>query len=342
MQDRQIELLTAFIDGEVTRRERIAVLRLLNQSSEARRTLWQLQQNSLALKQLPAKTLPANFSSTIVGIIAKTAAVPVPARPVVPSRLSRKVFVRLAWAAGLLLAVTGGLYYFLHDPQATQIAKSEGEKPVIELPSLSKEDPPRIVPNKDDPKPFDGRFVFADLKQRPQQELLEKELARTKVVRVDLYVKNPSQALDRLGRKMQFQADLKKNQEKVPQLFVENLAPADVAGFLAELAREDKGTFKNMQVQPMSGEDQKLLCGMLHIDSKEFSNPVERTKLPDLIQSKDKKDLPPPSVKQPQAPERRAVLLTREDARTIQNFVDQRRLLKPGTVQILFVIHPSA
>ena len=244
--------------------------------------------------------------------------------------------------------MAGSLFYFLRDPQTPQIVKNEdppSKQP--EPPMVRKEDGPipRETPQPapvDAPKPFDGRFVFASLQQPAQQKLLEKELTKGKSVRVDLYVKNNRQALDRLGKKLQFQASLKKNKDKVQRIFVENLAPADVAGFLAELAREDRGTFHDMQVQPMSGEDQKLLCGLLGIEPGELASPVERTKLPDIIESKDKKDSPVPPALQPQNPLRRAVLLTRDDAKQIRNFVDQRRLLKAGTVQILFVVHTTA
>src|ERR1700677_3283826 len=105
MNERNIELLTAFIDGEVTRREHIATLRLLNQSSEARKMLWQIQESSQIVKQLPAKTLPADFSTKIVDTLKKTAALPRPAEPAVPApiRAGSRVPVRIAWAAGLLL-----------------------------------------------------------------------------------------------------------------------------------------------------------------------------------------------------------------------------------------------
>ena len=344
MSDHNLELLTAYIDGELTRRESIAVLRLLNQSSEARRVLWQLQANSQVVKQLPAKTLPADFSTHIVEILKKTAAgapgpghdsqAPVPAA----ARFGSRAAVRLAWAAGLLLAVGGSvLYYFSGTQDRPQIVKND-EKPPQDAPPIGpREDAPK---DKEQPKPFDGRFVFAELKQPAQQERLVKDLSTGPAFRVDLVVKNNAQAVVRIKTKLNFEANLKKNKDQELRIFVENLVPVDVAGFLGELASEDKGNFERMQVQPLSGDDQKLLCGLLGIDVDKLAHPVERTKLPDLIEGKGKLPILPPPV-QARTPQRRAVLLARDNGKQIQNFVDQRTRLKPGTVQILFVMQTA-
>jgi negative regulator of sigma E activity len=350
MHEEHGELLTAFIDGELTRRERIDVLRLLNKSSDARGMLWQLQQNSLAVKQLPAKTLPADFSSKIVDIVAKMetppAATEAPAPASMPTpasavRFGPKAAIRLAWAAGLLLAVAGGLFYFFYEPDPQQIVKSDEPPPPVVV-TTPKDEPkiePKVTP-KDDPKPFDGRFVFAELKQPAQRALFEKELTKARSVRVDLIVKNSFKALERLGSKLKF--DVKKTKEKEHRIFVENLAPADVAGFLGELAEKDKGIFADMQIRPMSSKDQVELCAVLGIDQTELANP--KIKVPDVIPipDKDKKDSSSPAVKSLQIPDRPALLLTRADAAQIRNFIGQRRLLKPGTVQVLFVISTAA
>ena len=44
LSERDLQLLTAFVDGELTRRERKVVLRLLHRSSQARSVLQELQE----------------------------------------------------------------------------------------------------------------------------------------------------------------------------------------------------------------------------------------------------------------------------------------------------------
>src|SRR5579884_730079 len=51
--DRTGELLTAYLDGELSAREREAVERLLERSPEARAQLQQLQEGANALRALP-------------------------------------------------------------------------------------------------------------------------------------------------------------------------------------------------------------------------------------------------------------------------------------------------
>jgi hypothetical protein len=345
MNERNIELLTAFIDGEVTRREHIAALRLLNQSSEARKLLWQLQESSQIVKQLPAKTLPADFSTKIVDTLKKTAALPRPAEPAVPApiRAGSRVPVRIAWAAGLLLAVGGSLFYFLHRPEEPQIVQNndppsnqDGSKNTPQ--DGPKNDVPKPPAPKVEPNPID--FAFADLKQRDQQEKLSSELSKGQAFRMDLYVsKNrPAQALNKLGRELQFQAAPSKKKDEDLHIFVENLLPADVAGFLGKLASEDKGNFERLRVQPMSNKDRELVYTRLRIEPKQFDEPREKVKLPTIIEAKNKKEQAPTPV-QPKVPERPAVVLTKEDSKQIRSFVDQRVALKPNTVQILFVMH---
>ena len=64
------ELLTAFVDGELTRRQRKSVLRLLHESSEARSFLRDLQEDVHLFKVLPQHKLEEDFAATVLGEIA--------------------------------------------------------------------------------------------------------------------------------------------------------------------------------------------------------------------------------------------------------------------------------
>ena len=140
------------------------------------------------------------------------------------------------------------------------------------------------------------------------------------------YVKKNRQALalTKLASQLRFQASPKNSKEKQVRIFAENLMPADVAQFLGELAREDKGIFDHIQLQRISDADEKLVCELLHIGPGELHEPGERIKLPNIIEGKDKPIASPPPV-QPKMPQRPAVLLAKDDAVAIRNFIEQRR-----------------
>jgi anti-sigma factor RsiW len=69
--DRCRQLLTASLDGELSNRERKAVLRLLHRSPEARALLRQLQQDSQRLRALPRQHLGAEFAQALLLTIAE-------------------------------------------------------------------------------------------------------------------------------------------------------------------------------------------------------------------------------------------------------------------------------
>jgi hypothetical protein len=69
--DRCRQLLTASVDGELSNRERKAVLRLLHRSAEARALLRQLQQDSQRLRTLPRPHLGEEFAQALLLTIAE-------------------------------------------------------------------------------------------------------------------------------------------------------------------------------------------------------------------------------------------------------------------------------
>lgn len=245
--------------------------------------------------------------------------------------------MRLAWAAGLLLAIGGGAgaFYWLGGSRddVPQIADG-GVKPREK--EQPKEEPPK-EPVPEQPKPFDVKF--AELKEKPQQERLVKELAKLPAGRLDVYVGNGSLAVERILRQFQL-PPLKKSKQKEDQfIFVENFRPAELVSFLVKLANDDRKTnFVNMQLQPMQAGDTQLLCGLLKIEPDELRKPPERTTLPNIIEApKDKDPIVKVQPKTPPSEGRGLILAAGQDE--IRNFVDRRRQLTPGTVQLLLVVH---
>ena len=76
LSDQVTELLTAFVDGELSQRQRKAVMRLLHRSSEAREVLRQLQENAHRLKQLPRHKVEPSLVRDVLQAIAEVQAQP--------------------------------------------------------------------------------------------------------------------------------------------------------------------------------------------------------------------------------------------------------------------------
>src|SRR6266540_1688814 len=114
--DRDSQLLTAYLDGELGTRQRKAVTRLLHRSADARKLFEQLQQDANALRDLPPHKLPANFPLRVLRTIAERGVRP-GGSPPVPRPAAIPAWVGLGLAAAVLLAVTAGSFlYFSPSP----------------------------------------------------------------------------------------------------------------------------------------------------------------------------------------------------------------------------------
>lgn len=75
------ELLTSYVDGELSARERNELIRLLQRSGEARRLLRQLQRDSKALRKLPLASPTINLSDSVLQTIHGLQLPPIPSTP---------------------------------------------------------------------------------------------------------------------------------------------------------------------------------------------------------------------------------------------------------------------
>jgi hypothetical protein len=107
--ERLSQLLTAYIDGEMSARRRRAVERLLESSAEARTVLRQLQQDSAILHNLPRRQLAADFPNRVLGTIADRHLGPRRRLTLQPSA-PFPAWVGLAVAASVLFCVGIGSY----------------------------------------------------------------------------------------------------------------------------------------------------------------------------------------------------------------------------------------
>jgi hypothetical protein len=110
--DRYQQLLTAYVDGELSARQQRLVHRLLRRSSEARMLLAELFADASALRAIPPQPLGVDLSAAVVRAIASHQAPPRPTRRR-PASTGFPAWVAVAVAAAVLvgLGVTSFLYF---------------------------------------------------------------------------------------------------------------------------------------------------------------------------------------------------------------------------------------
>jgi hypothetical protein len=105
------ELLTAYIDGELSARQRRHVLRLLRRSGDARQLLQRLEQDSREIKALPVCVPPTDLSAPVLAAISQRKLKLVRRPQPLPSARF-PIWTGVAAAASVLLLV--GIGSFLH------------------------------------------------------------------------------------------------------------------------------------------------------------------------------------------------------------------------------------
>jgi anti-sigma factor RsiW len=106
--DRYSQLLTAFVDGQLSTRQRKAALRLLRRSEEARKLYRKLQKDSRDLIELPPVKLPGDFPQQVLRTIAATGVRPAPAAAQAARSAAFPGWVGMAAAAAVFLGITTG------------------------------------------------------------------------------------------------------------------------------------------------------------------------------------------------------------------------------------------
>jgi anti-sigma factor RsiW len=114
LNERVTQLLTAYIDGELSSRKRRAVDRLLRKSPEARNLLNKMQQDSMILRHLPRKKMRADMSKTVLTTLDLRGIKLPPAPPMLLPSLRPRVsrWPKVVGAVLLLVAIATGSYFF--------------------------------------------------------------------------------------------------------------------------------------------------------------------------------------------------------------------------------------
>jgi hypothetical protein len=132
--DRYRQLLTAYVDGELTARQRRHVARLLRRSPEARQLLQQLQEDAHALRHLPRPALPADLTEPVLHTIAERRLTPGRRRAARVSPAASWTGPLIAWAAAAAVLLTLGAASYLYfaasltDAEKTDLARNQAEE----------------------------------------------------------------------------------------------------------------------------------------------------------------------------------------------------------------------
>jgi hypothetical protein len=358
--DRHLELLTAFVDGVLTGRDREKAHRLLHESAEARDFVRKLQENAARIKALPRRRLRPEFTAKVMAALPKAPTISKPAAPLKPSFAWGKAIV----AACVMLAV--GVAAFLaiprpqpFDPDGQQhIAKNpvpqENELPREPLVPI---DRPQNTPQRKTPavvpqvvegifakflEPLESdyaeRFAFADLtKEDPQRSRLAAELKKEDAYHLNITAKNNGRTLERLRAVFDLnnipltidpQAQANAAKGKTFVVYLENVKQDDVASILRELGRDDnqgktsvKSVFESVLMTSFTSTDRAHLAKLLGIDAKQ----LERPAAPTSKQGPAAVAIPPSGG-----------VLSAE----VRKYLESRPAPQPGALRVMIEVHP--
>jgi hypothetical protein len=347
LSERCLELLTAYVDGELTRRQRKAALRLLHQSSEARSILQDLQENAHKLRELPHRKIGNAFGRRVLQTIADRGLRPSPGPQRVPRRRLPRLLVYAA-AAAIGLAVGLGIYLAAIGPHGGDL--------------IAVRDKPELLP---DPIPIVPlHMAFADLADQPKRERLALQLQTESSLHLTVTVRHNAKALEQLEDVLkgqginpivdaQAKANLQKGQGNLKYyVYAENVRAEELETMLRQLAGQpqngptQKSMFESMVVTSLSQADRQNLSGLMGIDASDLQAPNRQDDFKDTLieapRDQSKKTAPAPAAR----PERYAMVLAGDfskggNSAQVKAFLAKRQQLRPGTVQVLLVIHQA-
>ena len=147
--DRNRELLTAYVDGELTGRQRRHVVRLLRRSPEARQLLQQLQEDARSLRHLPRPHLAIDLTGEVLRTILERRLMPGQRRAARLRGSTSWAGPLAAWAAAaavlLVLGAASYLYFaasLAHSLKADHARKEADPAPTA---TVSEKPAPPVV-----------------------------------------------------------------------------------------------------------------------------------------------------------------------------------------------------
>ncbi|HXG10356.1 MAG TPA: zf-HC2 domain-containing protein [Gemmataceae bacterium] len=139
-------LLSAYVDGELSARQRKAVLRLLRRSTEARALLRALQEDAQRLRRLPRKRSDPEFQFRLIATFAEQQAELGRFRPPSPQPATIPLWLGLSAAAAMLIAVGIGSYLYFSGPTWSDPPVARQSQPAPAVPAARAESLPEHTP----------------------------------------------------------------------------------------------------------------------------------------------------------------------------------------------------
>jgi hypothetical protein len=379
--DRDLQLLTGYLDGELSTRQRKTAVRLLRKSSEARAVLQQLQHDSRSVRDLTRLKLGPDFPLKVMRTIAQTGVRPTsPVRPPVPG-MSR--WATFAMAASVLLLISGVSYWYYAPRQGVRV---EGpfivHRQVEPLPAMVAVRPLDPLAGKVIQGTFGQfnqtglRLAVQDLTKAATRKRLTAELRQNNAYHVDVAVRDSSQAVNNLSRVLNnkginvlMAASTRLSlQQKQPRmryvLYTENLSADELSSVLQQLGghtRSGDAAIEQLVVNAMTPEHRKELSSLLGVPAnrlqparKGFSDPPADLLNKTIIEGKPAgqgtRPMPPSPKTSPRRDDRLAVVLAVSqdvslnpaDSDEVRRFVSGRRQQRPGTLQVFLVVHDAS
>jgi hypothetical protein len=349
--DRYLRLLTTYVDGEANPRQQRHVERLLRKSPEVRTVLHLLKEDSRRIRDLTRLKMGQDFPAKVLATVGQ-----IRLRPAAASRATPAPWIGLAMAASILgLICVGSYWYFLPRPKGPLENPALVQRPTTEG--------------------IFGRFgqtalhlPGSILAQGKSQTTLAKRLNQERACQVDLAVKDNAAAVEGLtgalrqsGVKVLMstptQENLQHRKGKVRYLlFAENLTPGEVAAILQQLGvRPDRAKSPNVQhvvVDGLTPENRRQLSSLLGMPAgKGLNDPPADLLNKRVIAADQSGQQPAPSEPKtaPQSQDRLALVLALPEGVTspasspeLQQFLRSRGGPRPGTLQVLLVVHEAS
>lgn len=340
LSERNLQLLTAFVDGELTRRQRKLVMRLLNRSSQARSVLQELQEGAHRVRALPRRQLNDALAGQVLRAIADRGL-----RVDSPHTDARRLRRWLGYAAAACVLLALGFGIFLANrpwssDNSTNIAK--------------------VNPATEPAAPL--RVTFKELAEKPKQELLAHRLQTQSAVHLDLTVRDNVKAVREVRHALEGQgiktivgararAKLAKGAQAQATYFVyaENIDAKELTALLRQLAAKpnDKSapasTFESMVVTNLNADDRQNLSGLFGSKPSAFEAPVGTGDLFENAPIQAPKGNG--AVPAPRQAGRFAMILASVDGMgptdEAKAFLAGRSRRHPGTLQVLLVIRQA-
>lgn len=367
------KILTAYVDGELSPRQRRAVRRYLTRSLKARKLVRALKRDARQLQTVNWPTLNRDLSDTILDQI-KT----LPEFQFAVAANRRRSFAwapRWSAAAAVLLAVglTSYLYFAQPTGETSPVAQTppgsdttsveplpaalgQPEAEPLEAPRRSNTDV-FAFPNLKVPQvrlaqvQVPSIFELSNLQKPADADHFKHDLRQTPVSRLDLFTLGSTRGLDKLrgackaeGIDVRIDAAAEefvmRGLERTWAVYIENIRPEEAARLLARLSADDKkvGHFQTAVLAATTAED---MAGVLGGTGKELAppsqRPVDQGTAGEILSGLPGED----STAKARTP--RLVVVPHEPMREmpydeVKNLLDGYRHSRPGTVQLLVVL----